>query len=61
MAYFKHKHNIQVRYPELPCLQLGNPGNCIPLEFVSVMGGWGISTDGMGSGEQQESKGVSYG
>ena len=37
--YFWHKHNIRVQYPELPCIQLGNPRNCIPMEFVYVMGG----------------------
>ena len=45
MSYFKHKHGIEVRYPELPCLQLGNPGNCVPLEFVTVMGGGGFTRD----------------
>jgi len=38
-AYFKHKHNIDLKYPELPCIQLGNSRNCIPMEFVFVMGG----------------------
>lgn len=47
VSYFKHKHGIEVRYPELPCLQLGNPGNCVPLEFVTVMGGGGFTLWGV--------------
>ncbi|CAE6967225.1 ago3 [Symbiodinium sp. CCMP2456] len=38
-AYFRHKHNIDLKYPELPCIQLGNARTCIPMEFVVVMGG----------------------
>ncbi|CAE7457295.1 AGO2 [Symbiodinium natans] len=39
VSYFKHKHNITVQYPDLPCVQLGNVRNCVPMEFVWVMGG----------------------
>eukprot|EP00913_Durusdinium_trenchii_P011070 g10392.t1 len=37
--YFMHKHNVRVKYPNLPCIQLGTAHNCIPFEFVHVLGG----------------------
>ncbi|CAE7263081.1 AGO14 [Symbiodinium natans] len=39
VQYFKHKHGIDVWYPDLPCIQLGSARNCIPMEFVTVLGG----------------------
>ena len=38
-AYFKHKHGLTLQYPDLPCVQLGNARNCIPMEYIYVMGG----------------------
>lgn len=38
-AYFKHKHGLTLKHPDLPCIQLGNARNCIPMEYVYVMGG----------------------
>eukprot|EP00435_Cladocopium_sp_Y103_P023345 s435_g5.t1 len=39
VQYYQHKYGVTVRYPNLPCLELGKPGNCYPLEFVTVLGG----------------------
>ena len=43
VQYFKHKHGIDCQYPELPCLQLGNARTCIPMEFVTVLGGCSVA------------------
>ena len=56
VSYFKHKHNITVQYPDLPCVQLGNVRNCVPMEFVWVMGG-ALSERGRGDVGNMGNKG----
>ena len=37
--YFLHKHGLRLEYPHLPCVQVGTATNCVPMEYVYVMGG----------------------
>lgn len=37
--YFKSKYNITLRYPDLPCLKVGQRGNLIPMELCNIMQG----------------------
>lgn len=37
--YFKSKYNITLRYPDLPCLKIGQKGSLIPMELCNVMQG----------------------
>ena len=37
--YFQHKHGLRLKYPDLPCVQVGTATNCVPMEYVYVMGG----------------------
>ena len=37
--YFEQRHNITLKYPNMPCLEVGNPGNAvkIPLELCRMV------------------------
>ena len=37
--YFKAKYGITLKYPELPCLKLGQKGNCVPIELCNIVQG----------------------
>ncbi|CAE8706965.1 unnamed protein product, partial [Polarella glacialis] len=37
--YFQRKYQITLKRPFLPCLQLGNAMNCVPMELVTILGG----------------------
>ena len=39
VEYFKRQYRINLKYPQLPCLELGNPNNVvkIPLEICSMV------------------------
>ena len=37
--YFRHKHGLRLEHPDLPCVQVGSATNCVPMEYVYVMGG----------------------
>ena len=37
--YFKSKYRITLKYPDLPCLKIGQKGNLIPIELCNIVQG----------------------
>jgi eukaryotic translation initiation factor 2C len=39
LNYFKEKYNVDLKYPDLPCIKIGQKGSLIPLELCRVVDG----------------------
>lgn len=39
LSYFKDKYGINLKYPDLPCIKIGQKGSLIPMELCNVIAG----------------------